>query len=162
MQKIDGILPGTAEGTWYITEIDGIEYYYGKYSMQEIEETALWGYSIISDKYSLANGISVGMTKEELLSAYPNMAVIDFENNSLQKEVTGHQGWNGTSYPRSYVGMDGDWEYGGENYFWTNQFEYVIIADINPGESGTLPEYVAFLMADDVVAAITFYYPTVS
>lgn len=160
VQKIDGILPGSDEGTWYIVEIDGIEYYYGKYNTQKIEETMLFGYSIVSDKYSLANGISVGMTKEEMLLNYPNMAVIDFEGNDLNKEVTGHQGWNGISYPRSYIDMDSDWEYKGENYFWTNQFEYVMIADIDLEESDILPQYVAFLMVDDAIAAITFYCPT--
>ncbi len=160
VQKLDGILPGSDEGTWYIVEIDGIEYYYGKYNKQETDETTLLGYSIISDKYSLANGISVGMTKEEILSAYPDMAVTDFEDNPLEKEVNGYQGWNGISYPRSYVGMDSDWEYEGKDYFWTEQFEYVMVADIALGEPDMPPRYVALLMAGDTVSAITFYCPT--
>lgn len=160
VQKLAGILPGANEGTWYITEIEGIEYYYGKYDTQEEKETVLLGYSIISDKYSLENGISVGMTKEEILSNYPDMAVTDFEGNHLGQEISGYQGWNGISYPRSYKGMDSDWEYGGKDYLWTDQFDYVIIADIDLGESDVLPRYLALLMKDDIIAAITFFNPT--
>lgn len=160
VQKLEGMLPGSDEGTWYIVEIEGIEYYYGKYDEQEEKETVLFGYSIISDQYSLANGISVGMTKEELLLDYPDMAVTDFEGNCLGQEVSGYQGWNGILYPRSYIGMDREWEYGGKDYIWTDQFEYVMIADIDLGESDMLPKYVALLMKDDTVAAITFFNPT--
>lgn len=160
VQKLAGILPGTDKGTWYITEIEGIEYYYGKYDTQEEKETVLWGYSIISDKYSLENGISVGMTKEGILSNYPDMAVTDFESNHLGQEISGYQGWNGISYPRSYKGMDSDWEYGGKDYLWTDQFDYVIIADIDLGETDVLPRYLALLMKDDIIAAITFFNPT--
>jgi hypothetical protein len=60
IKKLQGMLPGAAEGTWYIVETDGIEYYYG--TDDTSEEATLFGYSIISDQYSLANGITVGMT----------------------------------------------------------------------------------------------------
>ncbi len=160
VQKIYGILPGSDVGTWYIVEIEGVEYYYGKYDKQEVEEIKLWGYSIMSDQYSLANGISVGMTKEEILLDYPDMAVIDFEGNCLGREIDGYQGWNGTSYPRSYIDMDSEWEYGGKDYLWTDQFEYVMVADIDFGESDGLPQYLGLLMKDDMVVAITFFNPT--
>lgn len=29
IKKLQGMLPGATEGTWYVIEIDGIEYYYG-------------------------------------------------------------------------------------------------------------------------------------
>ena len=31
----------------------------------------------------------------------------------------------------SYIGTDSDWDYNGEDYYWTNQFDYVMIANIN-------------------------------
>jgi hypothetical protein len=142
MKKLQGMLPGTAEGTWYIIEINGIEYYYGKYDTAE--EITLFGYSIISEQYSLANGITVGMKQEEILAKYPDMAVMDFEGNYLYEEVTGHQGWNSATYP-------GDFK---------TRFDYIMIADINLGTRDALPIYVGLLMKDDMVSAITFYYPT--
>lgn len=158
VKKVQGMLPGTAEGTWYIIEINGIEYYYGKYDTSE--EITLWGYSIISDQYSLANGLSVGMTKDEVLSEYPDMAIVEFDGITTKNGVTGCLGWNGGAYPRSYIGMDSEWDYAGKDYAWTDQFEYAMIADIDLGEPDTLPEYMALLMKNDAVAAITFYYPT--
>lgn len=160
IQEIDGILPGTGEGTWYVIEIEGVEYYFGKFDFQEIEDVILYGYSILNDKYSLSNGITVGMTEDEILDMYPNMAVIDFENNYVYKEVVGHQGWNMSAYPRSYINMDDDWEYNGKDYYWSSQFDYVIIADINIGEPDALPIYLGLLMKNNLVAGITFYYPT--
>ena len=141
-EELQGWLPGMAEGTWYVIEIDGIEYYYGKYDYSE--DITLFGYSIISNQYSLANGITVGMKQEELLAAYPDMAVMDFEDNYLQKEVTGHQGWNSAAYPPGFQ----------------TRFDYIMFADIDLGTYDTLPIYVGLLMKDDTVSAITFYYPT--
>lgn len=159
IKKLLGMLPGAAEGTWYIIETNGIEYYYGKYDTSE--EITLFGYSIISEQYSLANGITVGMRQEEILAKYPDMAVMDFEGNYLHEEVTPCVGWNNTAYPRSYVGMDAEWNYNGEDYYWEKQFDYIMIADINPRTYDTLPIYVGLLMKDGMVSAITFYYPTV-
>lgn len=157
-EELQGWLPGTAEGTWYVIEIDGIEYYYRKYDYSE--DITLFGYSIISDRYSLANGITVGMKQEEILAEYPDMAVMDFEDNYLQREVTGHHGWNNVAYPRSYIDMDDEWDYNGEDYYWEDQFDYIMIADIDLGTYDTLPIYVGLLMKEDTVSAITFYYPT--
>lgn len=140
--EIQGMLPGVSEGTWYIIELDGIEYYYGTYDFSE--ESMLYGWSIISDRYSLANGIKVGMKRDDILSEYPDMAVMDFDGNYLLQEVTRHQGWNNTAYPGGFEA----------------QFDYIMIADINLGSNDTLPMYVGLLMKEDVVAAITFYYPT--
>ena len=56
--------------------------------------------------------------------------------------------------------MDVDFEYKGEDYFWINQFEYIMVADIDFGKSDGLPRYVALLMTGDTIAAITFYCPT--
>lgn len=154
------MLPGTSEGTWYIIVIEGIEYYFGKYDFQEPKDTCLFGYSIISNQYVLSNGLSVGMTADDILKLYPNMAVMDFEGNDMYQKVTGHQGWNPVSYPRSYVGMDDDWEYNDKIYYWENQFDYVMIGDIDSGTVDSLPVYIGLFIKDNIVTAITFFHPT--
>lgn len=116
MQQIRGMLPDTSDGVWYIVSIDGVEYYYGKYDQKDAEETDYFGYAVFSSSYSLQNGISVGMTMEEVLEEYPDMAVMNFDGSYLDKEVTGHQGWTPNAYPCSYVGMDADWDYAGKDY----------------------------------------------
>lgn len=158
VKTLQGVLPGTGEGTWYIIEMDGVEYYYGKYDYSD--EIILRGYSIIDDKHSLANGIKVGMKQKEILAEYPDMAVMDFEGNYLNGDVAACMGWNNGAYPRSYIDMDDEWDYTGEDYYWENQFDYIMIADINIGNYNTLPLYVGLLMKDDMVSAITFYNPT--
>ncbi len=90
--RLRGMLPGMAEGTWYIIMADGVEYYYAGYD-ESPDRTELLGYAIVSDKYSLANGISVGMTQNEVIELYPAMAILDMEGNTLN-EVVGHMGWN--------------------------------------------------------------------
>ena len=100
------------------------------------------------------------MTMEEVLEKYPNMAVMNFDGSYLDKEVTGHQGWNPIAYPCSYVGMDEDWDYAGKDYQWSDQFDCIMIADIDLGAEDTLPLYLALMVKDNAVAAITFYYPT--
>ena len=61
---------------------------------------------------------------------------------------------------RSPAGMDEELQYAdGKEYRWDNQFDYVMIAEIEQPPD-TIPVYVALMMKDDIVAAITFYYPT--
>ena len=86
--------------------------------------------------------------------------VMDFEGNYLNGDVAACMGWNNGAYPRSYIDMDDEWDYTGEDYYWENQFDYIMIADINIGNYNTLPLYVGLLMKDDMVSAITFYNPT--
>ena len=163
--EIDGMFPATGTGTWYIVNIDGVEYYYGGHGTLDPENNYydkyfLYGWSIVDDSYELANGIKVGMNESEILKQYPNMAVIDFEGNFIYDKVTRFMGWNGGLYPNSYVGMDSDWNYGGKDYSWTDQFDYIMIADIDLNNVETLPIYLGLLIKNHVVAAITFYYPT--
>lgn len=177
VQELYGMLPGAAEGTWYIVTVDGVEHYYGAYGQagEDIAErfddasdgfsAEQFGFAIFSDAYSLANGIAVGMTQEEILAAYPNMAVVDFEGRSLQGDGEdfrgiGSLGWNPAAYPRSNAGMDSGWDYGGNDYVWSNQFDHLLIAEVDTGETDALPLYMGLLIKDHVVAAITFYYPT--
>lgn len=164
VEELHGMLPGTGEGMWYTVRIDGIEYYYGRYDHEETKEPELYGFSIVSEDYSLANGLKVGMNEREVLEQFPNMAVMNFDGpgggDYVYSYVTGHQGWNGIAYPRSYVGMDSDWKYYGEDYYWTNQFDYIMIADIILEDYDRLPLYLGLLIKYEKVAAITFYYPT--
>ena len=158
--EIYGNLPGASLGTWYTVEIEGVEYYFARYDGQaEGIQPACYGYSIVSKAHVLANGISVGMTKKEILAAYPDMSMEDFEGNQMN-EVSGSMGWNFTSYPRSSSASDVDENSSGGSYYWHDQFDYILIAGIDVGAEDVLPMYVGLLMKDDVVAAITFFYPT--
>lgn len=166
VQQIHGMLPGLGEGTWYTIAIDGVEYYYGQYDFQEDGDAEFYGYAIFSDKYSLINGLSVGMTTEEVLKKYPYMAITDFDGNELsylnKKSITGYLylGWNGSAYPRSYIGMDENWAYNGKDYAWSDQFDYIMFAEIDQGTTDTLPVSIGLLVSGNTVSAITFYYPT--
>lgn len=157
VRELRGMLPGAAEGVWYMVLIDGVEYYYGAYDSGEAE---LFGYAVFDGRYALTNGISVGMTMAEALERYPNLAVVDFAGKELNPGITGHQGWNGMAYPRSSEGMDEAWAYGGTDYAWTDQFDCVMIADVETETKDALPVYAGFLVKDGVIAAITFYHPT--
>ncbi|MCH5270671.1 MAG: hypothetical protein J1E83_07965 [Lachnospiraceae bacterium] len=172
-EELHGMLPGVAEGTWYTVQIDGIEYYYGRYDFEETKDPELYGWSIVSEDYSLANGLKVGMAEQAVMEQFPNMAVMNFdgpvEDKYIYSYVTGHQGWNGIAYPRSYIGMDDDWDYEDKNhfweyrekdYYWTDQFDYIMIADIILEDKDTLTMYLGLLMKHNRVAAITFFYPT--
>lgn len=163
VQKLVGNLPGLGLGTWYTVTVDGVEYYYANYDSRP-EEYTLFGWSIVRDSHELANGLKVGMKEEDVLKLYPNMitSVIDFEDNYIYyDEITSFMGWNGIAYPRSDAGRDSDWDYEGKEYYhWTDQFDYIMIADINLNDVDTLPIYLGLLIKDHVVAAITFYYPT--
>lgn len=157
---IYGTLPGLAEGTWYIVTVDGVEYYYGQYDFSSAWPE-LFGWSIVGGERSLANGISLGMTKSEVLERYPAMAILDMEGSTLNG-VTGHLGWNPVAYPSSPAGMDERLEYiDGKDYCWEGQFDAVMIAEVEQ-PMDALPVYVALMMKDDAVSAITFYCPTAS
>lgn len=158
VSQMHGTLPGAAEGTWYTMVIDGVEYYYGKYDFSP-DRTELFGYAIVGEEYSLANGISVGMTKSELLKRYSDLRIEDTEGNVLSG-IGDWTWWNNGSYPQSCKGMDEDWDYGGaEYYYWDSQFDYIMLAEVKQ-PLDTLPVSIALMMKDDRVSAITFYYPT--
>ena len=160
VEKLIGNLPGAAMGTWYTVTIDGVEYYYANYDDRP-EEYELLGWAIVDDTYELANGLKTGMKEEDVLAQYPDMAVIDFENNHIYQDVTAFMGWNGTAYPRSYAGSDRDWDYAGKEYdSWTDQFDYIMAADIALNNPDLIPQYLGLLVKDHTVVAITFYYPT--
>lgn len=168
MEQIDGWLPGLAEGTWYIAEVEGVQYFYGKYayaaenenanSDKETSQPELFGYAIIGDNYRLSNGIMVGTSIEELRLAYEKdgewFDVTIFENG-LEK---GGIWWNGISFPRSSQGMDATFDYNGSDYRWVDQFDYVMMADVS--EDDLPPMFMGIFVRDGNVAAISFYSPT--
>lgn len=159
--EIFGTQPGATYGTWYTVRKNGVEYYYA------LDEGTLiftgcidfYGYSIIDESHTLANGLSIGMTVEEILDLYPNMAIVNFENEFISRKVQGFYGWNDTAYPRSPIDFDPDYEYSDQTYRWTNQFDYIMVADIQR-PTDTLPVHLGLLIKDDRITAITFYYPT--
>lgn len=165
MQELDGVLPYYGDyrnaGTWYIVKIDGVEYYYVRYDLRP-EEYILMSWAIVDASYELAGGLKVGMKEEDILAQYPDMAVIEFKDDYIYDETAAIMGWNGYAYPHSYAGNDSDWDYGGKNYYvWTDRFDYMIVADIDPGDTQALHQHLGLLMKDHTVAAITFYYPVV-
>ena len=76
------------------------------------------------------------MTKDEVLEICPNMRTIGFETE-------GFPVWNGIAYPEH----------------WTDAFDSILIANIEDGIDD-LPIYLALMMKDDKVLAITKYEPT--
>lgn len=159
IHELVGMLPGASEGTWYTAAIDGVEYYYGTYHDSVQSDPLLYGYAIFDESYSLTNGIRVGMAEDDVISDYPDMAVMDFDGNFLQDEI-GNAGWNPAAYPRSTLDMDVSFDYGGTDYRWSDQFDHLMIAEIDQGSDDKLPLYLALLIKDQKVAAITFYHPT--
>lgn len=156
---LKGGLPGLGEGTWYIVTIDGVEHFYAKYDSEEVVD--YYGYAIISEDYELECGIKVGMNREEILAKYPYTRIEDFAGNCLSDSLAPeYVCWNGGAYPRSAQGTDPNFEYNGRDYSWWNQFDYVMMLDIDLGTYDTLPIYLGLLMKDEKVKAITFYYPT--
>lgn len=132
-----GMLPGLGSGKWYSVMVDGVEYIYGKFD----EDTFHRGYELYSwaiwDKsHRLANGIQVGMTRDEVLAVCPNMRAIGFGTE-------GYPVWNGTAYPD----------------FWTDAFDGILVANIEDG-TDNLPVFLALMMKGDRVLAITKYEPT--
>lgn len=159
VQQIRGMLPGADEGIWYIVSIDGVEYFYGAYGLEDAQDAEYFGYAVFSERHALHNGICVGMTMQEVLEQYPDMAVVDFEGNMLSQGITGTQGWNGTAYPRSYLDMDAQHPYDGKDYKWTDQFDCAMLADAAMGTADEPPACAALLIKDGRVYAITFFYP---
>ena len=156
---LKGGLPGLGEGTWYIVTIDGVEHFYAQYDFEE--KADYYGYAIISEAYELGCGIKVGTTKEEVLTKYPYARMEDFEGNCLSDSLAPEANcWNGAAYPRSAQGKDPNFEYNGKDYRWWNQFDYVMMLDIDLGTYDTLPIYLGLFMKDEKVKAISFYYPT--
>lgn len=156
--EICGFASGES-ATWHIIEIEGVEYFYVEHVRNGQMVTELYNYAILGEQYSLANGIRVGDPVEEIFIRYPNMAKIYFQDDysTLPK---GCLGWSGVTYPHSIIGWDENYEYIDGDYNWTNQFDYAIVGNVVRENDIEAPLYVALLIKDEFVDAITFYSPT--
>lgn len=132
-----GMLPGMGSGVWYSVMVDGVEYLYGKLDEDPFHKGyELYSWAVWDESHRLANGLQVGMTREEVLEICPNMRAIGFESE-------GFPAWNGTAYPEH----------------WTDAFDGILTANIEDGIDN-LPVCLALMMKDDKVLAITKYEPT--
>ncbi len=148
--EITGTLPDDTPGTWYTIRVDGVEYYYAR-PESETASAELVGYTIFRENCTLPNGLSIGMTFDELRTGYGNLVAIDFNNNYYLTEGKQTDGWNDKLYPHSSLGSDTD-------YRWSDQFDYLFFADIVQ-ENGAAPLRLGLLMKEDAVVGITFYPP---
>lgn len=98
----------------------------------------------MDDRHALACGIAVGMSESELLARYPNVAIMDFDEQYISEFRGGNMGWNGVAFPDN----------------WTEQFDYIAIANIDIGAVDVLPQYLGFFIKDRIIKAITIYFPT--
>ncbi len=132
-----GMLPGMGSGMWYSVMVDGVEYIYGKLDEDMSHKGyELYSWAVWDESHRLANGLQVGMTRAEVLGICPNMRAIGFDPE-------GYPAWNGTAYPDH----------------WTDAFDGILIANIEDGIDNP-PLYLALMMKDDKVLAITKYDPT--
>ncbi|MDE7185822.1 MAG: M56 family metallopeptidase [Lachnospiraceae bacterium] len=129
-----GMLPGLGFGMWYLVRTDGVEYIYGKMDKDNFNKGyELYSWALWDDSHQLANGLKVGMTRDEALACCPRLMSIDFE-------TTGLYSWNGTAYPD----------------FWTEDFDEILIANIDD-HIENMPVCLALMMKGDLVRAITKY-----
>ena len=143
-ENFHGRLPGTAEGEWLVYALNGIEYYYAKY--EDAQEPQYLSYSVISEDYRTASGVYMGMKKNELLSLYPDLAEWSFVEGKEIAHKTAFEGINFFSFPRTDLRS------------WTDGFEYALIGKITDTDD-TRSIYIAFMIKDSVLTAVTTYYP---
>lgn len=132
----DEMLPGAGLGVWNSVTVDGVTYFYGKYDHGEKEDYALFSWVLQDDSRQLANGLKVGMSRQEALKVCPQMVQIGFEGE-------GWPAWNGNAYPDD----------------WTDMFDDILIANIE-NQKEDPPVFLALMMKSDQVVAITQYEPT--
>lgn len=151
---VGGEIVNVAEGTfagsgavWYTVRAEGMEYYFCEAAVpdgtSEIWQSAQ-NYAVVGPEYALKCGIKVGTAVEEVLRMYPDMAETDLsDGESSRLEQYGCYGFHeGAGYPNG----------------WKGQFDSALLANVGYGEE--LPLYLALMIKEDKVAAITFYHPT--
>lgn len=131
-----GTLPGSDEGYWYSVMTDGVEYLYGKYDYDKEGNYQLFSWALRDASHKLANGLKVGITKEEALKLCPNLVRIEFDREGVVR-------WNRTAYPQN----------------WTDEFDYMLVAEIEDNIDN-LPQVLALMIKGESVQAITIYAPT--
>lgn len=129
-------LPGAAEGVWCCVTVDGVEYIYGRHDEQERYE--LYAYAIVGEECILGNGLHVGLTRNEVLKLCPGTA------DAKMKEEEGYDMiWSSGCYPEE----------------WEEKYDYAMILDVDDGVEYNKMTYLALMMKDDVVCAMTPYVP---
>lgn len=158
VRTVKGILPGAAPGTWYIAANRGVVYYWGCYDGQSVEDAELYSYAIFNEDYPLANGIKVGMSKEEILDLYPDMACVEIKGETYEEDSAWNLGFVGVCYPHSLSGDDENLNYQGKKYWrWQEQFEECLLAEIAGETRQGRALALALMIRNDKVEAITFY-----
>ncbi len=136
--KMQGKFPGADFGTWHIVTVSGVEYYY--IQSEGSDDKVYCGFSIVDDTYPLMCDLQVGMKADVVLAQYPNLKKYETSDNPY---------WNSLAYPNDE-----------EGYTWDSQYDYMMFIDIDNGVKDDLPQYMAMMMKDDYIAAITYIYPT--
>lgn len=159
VRTMQGVLPGAAFGTWYMAEWQGIAYYFACPEGEDDKQAELYSYAIFSNEYPLANGIQVGMTKEEVLALYPELTevVITEETGYLESESSSF-GFDTSCYPRSYSGNDEKLDYMDKKVlYWHDQFDGCLLAKIDGETRNGRAMALALMLKNNQVEAITFY-----
>ncbi len=136
MVEYPGTLPGAAEGVWCCVTVDGVEYIYGRYDEQERYE--LYAYAIVGEACILGNGLQVGLTREEVLKLCQGIA------DAKLKEEDGYDLiWSSGCYPIE----------------WEEKYDYAMILDVDDGVENNKMTYLALMMKENKVCAMTPYVP---
>ncbi|HWT75590.1 MAG TPA: hypothetical protein VN258_12865 [Mobilitalea sp.] len=140
----EGFFAGT-DTNWYTIENNGIVYFYYQLldkDSKPISEPTYLNYAIVGEQYTLACGIHVGMTEEEVYALLPDC--INCKPNSSEGAIAnGVLTWNVNSFPEG----------------WCESYCDIIMVNIEYGEE--LPWYLGIMLDKDrVVKAITTCLPT--
>ncbi len=126
-------------GDWYTIRVGGVEYFYIVNTKERLE--SFRGLAVTGEGSGLGNGIMIGTSEEEICEKYPNVAIMNFDNTYISEPREDNKGWRVDEYPES----------------WLSRFDYVITAGLDPVESRANTAYIALMMKDKAVAAITYY-----
>ncbi len=132
-------------GHWYTLSLDGISYFFYRKNAP-INNDEAFAIAITSSHYPLSGGAQVGMTVEELLTLYPNLAKSPLVNEDPVFEAQygpSMYGFRADQFPPAFL----------------HEYEYAYIALTEKDYPG-LPICIAFLIKNGVVSAITEYMPT--
>ena len=132
-------------GMFYTISFNGIEYFFVGDQSSSRDDRA-WHLAITSPDYPLSGGAKAGMTTEELLALYPDLAKTELDwDDIVFQALYGPSMFNfrDDQFPESFL----------------NKYDYAYTAYLEKGHDG-LPVCIAFLIKDTTVSAITVYMPT--
>ncbi len=130
---------------WYSGTLDGICYFYMGETVAERNDDA-WNIAITSPDYPLSGGAVVGMTEEELLKLYPDLAKteLSFMNaDILALYDLSVWAFRADQFPVSFLA----------------EYDYAYVACLEKAPD-SLPHCIVFLIKNNQVGAITVYMPT--